>query len=130
LSACAATPVRNPFVAGGVNPDSSVSAEVVAATHAPGSYPRFSQIPIVPTDVRPVPAWRAAVVSEWGQKRQTEHQAAAIPFTLANTEAWAQKTRSKIPANQTTPSSPDVPASIEAFAASERARATPPPPPQ
>jgi hypothetical protein len=131
IGGCAHAPMlTNPLAAGGVNRESSVSAEVTAATHAEGSFPRFSQVPAIPTDVRPAPAWRTAVVSEWGQKRQTERQAAAIPFTLANTEAWAQRTRAKIPASQTTPPAPDAASQIEAFAAAERARATPPPPPQ
>jgi hypothetical protein len=130
LGGCANAPALNPLAVGGVNPDSTVQAEVVAAMNAPGTAPHFSQVPIVPSDVRPVPAWRAAVVSEWSQKRRTEKEAAAIPFTLANVEEWAQRTRAKIPAGQTTPPSAQDAAQIEAFAASERARATPPPPPQ
>ena len=131
IGGCAHAPMMtNPLAAGGVNRESSVSAEVTAAMNAQGTTPRFSQVPVIPTDVRPVTAWRAAVVSEWSQKRQTERQAAALPFTLANTEAWAQRTRAKIPAGQTTAPKPDAAAQIEAFAASERARATPPPPPQ
>ena len=131
LAGCVhAPPITNPLAAGGVNPDSTVSAETVAATHAPGPYPHFSQVPVVPTDVRPVPQWRAAVVSEWRQKTHTERVAAAIPFTLANTEEWAQHTRAKIPANQTTPPATDAATQIEAFAAAKRAQATPPPPPQ
>jgi len=120
----------NPFAVSGVNPDSPVSAEVVAASHAPGPYPHFSQVPALPTDVRTVPAWRTAVVSEWRDKRQTEREAAAIPFTLANSEAWAQRTRAKIPSAETSQPTPNVAAQSEAFAAAERARATPPPPPQ
>jgi hypothetical protein len=131
LAGCVhAPPITNPLAAGGVNPDSTVSAETVAATHVPGAYPHFSQVPVVPTDVRPVPQWRTAVVTEWQQKTHTERVASAIPFTLANTEEWAQHTRAKIPANQTTPPATDAATQIEAFAASERARATPPPPPQ
>jgi hypothetical protein len=132
LSGCAGAraPAMNPFAVGGVNPDSTVQAEVVAAMHAPGAAPHFSQVPVIPTDVRPVPAWRAAVVSEWATKRRTEKEAAAIPFTLANTEEWAQRTRAKIPASQLTPPSAQDAAQIEAFATAERARATPPPPPQ
>jgi hypothetical protein len=127
---CANMRTVNPLEAGGVNPDSTVSAEVVAATRAPGPYPRFSQIPPPSTDVRSVPDWRAAVVSEWGRKRQTEREAAAIPFTLANTEAWAERTRAKIPASERSQPAPSVAEQTEAYAAGQRARATPPPPPQ
>jgi hypothetical protein len=127
---CVHMPSMNPFAAGGIDPKSPVAAEVVAATQVEGGYPRISQTPVVPSDVRPVPAWRDAVLSEWREKRKTEREAAALPFTLANTEDWAQHTRAKIPRNQTTPPSQDGATQIEAFAAAERARATPPPPPQ
>ena len=130
VGGCAHLPTVNPFAAGGVNPDSTVAAEVVAASRAPGVYPRFSEIPALPTDVRPVPAWRSAVLSEWNQKRQTERQAAALNFTLANTEAWAESTRRHIPPSEMSQPTPSAADQTEAFAAAERARATPPPPPQ
>ena len=134
IAGCVQTRELNPYATTGVNPDSTVSAEVVAVSHVPGAYPHFAQVPALPTDVRTVPAWRTAVVTEWHTKRQTEREAAALPFTLVNTgpastEAWAARTRDKIP-----PTEAAQPASTaersEAFAAAERARATPPPPPQ
>jgi len=117
---------------GGVNPDSTVSAEVVAVQHAPGPYPRFSQVPPPSSDVRTGPEWRAAVLSEWNTKRKTDREAAALPFSLANTdtEVWAERTRAKIPAGERSQPAPSVADQAEAFAASQRARATPPPPPQ
>ncbi len=124
------TRAMNPLAAGGVNPDSTISAEVVAAQHAPGPFPRFSQVPPPSTDVRTVPEWRAAVVSEWNRKRQTEREAAALPFTLANTEAWAERTRAKIPANERSQPAPSMADQTESYAAGQRARATPPLPPQ
>ena len=130
MGGCAQLPAANPFAAGGINPDSTIAAEVAAVTHAPGAYPRFSEIPALPSDVRPVPAWRAAVLSEWNQKRQTEHEAAALRFTLANTEAWAESTRRHIPPSEMSQPTPSAADQTEAFAAAERARATPPPPPQ
>jgi hypothetical protein len=129
-SGCAIGPAVNPFTGGAINPDSSVASEVTAASRAPGPYPRFSQVPAVPTDVRPVPAWRNAVVGEWADKRQTEREAAALPFTLGETEAWAESTRGKIPPDELSGPAPDAAGQSEAFAAAERARATPPPPPQ
>jgi len=130
VAGCVDTRALNPLAVSGVNPDSTISAEVVAAQHIPGPYPHFSQIPPPPTDVRAVPAWREAVITEWGQKRQTERQAAAIPFTLANTEAWAERSRAKIPASERSQPEPSVAEQSEAYAAAQRARATPPPPPQ
>ena len=130
LTGCAHTAAMNPFAVSGVNPDSTVAAEVNAASHMSGPYPHFSQIPALPTDVRTVPAWRTAVVTEWRDKRQTEREAAALPFTLANSEDWAQRTRLKIPPGERSQPTPTAAAQSEAFAAAVRARATPPPPPQ
>ena len=129
LAGCVDLPKLNPLTASGVDPDSTVAAEVVAAERAPGPYPKFSQIPAVPSDVRPVAAWRKAVVAEWGVKRKIEREASALPFTLANTEGWAARERSKIPLPETIPPTPNAGEQTEAFAAGERARATPPPPP-
>jgi hypothetical protein len=130
LAGCANAPNLNPMAAADVTQNSTVAADVTAARHIQGSYPHFSQVPVIPTDVRAVPAWREAVVTEWNQKRKTEREAAALKFTLANTEEWAQRTRAKIPSGQTTPPALDTADRIEAFATTERARATPPPPPQ
>jgi hypothetical protein len=137
IAACAAMALvvagcanLNPLSAGGVDTNSTVAAEVAAASRAPGRYPRFSDIPAVPSDVRRVPLWRSAVLAEWATKRRVEHEAAALPFTLANTEAWAAGQRSKIPLPETIPPTPNAGEATEAFAASARARATPPPPPQ
>lgn len=130
LAGCAHPTITNPLTAGGINPDSTVAAEVNAEGRTPGSFPHFSQIPAVPTDVRPVKDWRTAVVGEWHVKTRTEHEASALPFSLANTEEWAQRTRRKIPTNQTILPTVSAAQQIEAFAAAERARATPPPPPQ
>jgi hypothetical protein len=129
-SGCAMGTAVNPFTGGAINPDSSVAAEVAAASRAPGPYPRFSQVPAVPTDVRPVPAWRNAVIGEWADKRQTEHEAAALAFTLGETESWAETRRAKIPSNELSGPAADAAGQSEAWAAAERARATPPPPPQ
>lgn len=127
---CVAAPDLRPLSAGDVNPNSSVAAEVDAASRSPGPYPRFEDIPPVATDVRTVPQWRQAVISEWAIRRQTEAEAAAIPFVLAGSEAWAESMRAKIPQGETVLPPPNSGLETEAFANSERARATPPPPPQ
>ena len=130
LAGCVDLPNLNPLSASGVDPNSTVAAEVVAADRAPGHYPKFSEVPGVPSDVRPVAAWRRAVLSEWGTKRKIEREASELPFTLANTEAWAATERSKIPLAETIPPTPNAGEQTEAFAADQRARATPPPPPK
>jgi hypothetical protein len=128
--ACVSAPKPGPVSTRAVQANPEVVADLAAAVHSPGPYPTFRQIPAMPTDVRPVTAWRTAVITEWSVKRRTEREAAAIPFVLADTEAWAARERAKIPASENEPPAADAAAQIEAFAAAERERATPPPPPK
>ena len=119
----------NPFATGPVDSSSPVAGAVTAASSLSGGYPKFSEVPPVPTDVRPISAWRQAVIGAWALKVSTEAQAARIPFTLNNSLGWAAAERAKIPADQATPPAADNSAETEAYAAALRARATPPPPP-
>lgn len=132
VAGCAGTSRLNPMGAGGVDATSPVAADIRAAQHAPGHYPKFSQIPPIPKDVRPDTAWRDSVAATWALKRQTEAEAAAIPFTLTvgDAQAWAATELAKIPPAEMTPPQADATRQAEAFAATQRARATPPPPPQ
>jgi hypothetical protein len=122
-------PHQNPFALGGVDPNSSVAAEVNEASRTPGPYPRLNQLPPTPTDVRPVSAWKSAVVSEWMEKKQVEAAAAAIPFTLNNTDAFADSARARITPGLAGQAPADAQSQAEAFAEAGRARATPPPKP-
>ena len=130
LGACANMPSVSVLAPGGVDPHSSVAAEVAAASQAPGPYPRFSQIPTMPKDVRPDTEWRQDVVSVWTAKRQLDAEARALKFTLTNTEGWAVAERAKINPADAAPPPLDATLDAETFAAAERARATPPPPPK
>ncbi len=129
LAGCASGPVVTPFSVGPVDSRSPVAADVAEAAKAPGPYPRFSAVPPVPKDVRPAAAWKSAVIDAWSLKRATEAEAARIPFLLANTEAWAKTEHARIPQSELTAVSADEAASSEAYAAAQRARATPPPTP-
>ncbi len=124
------TPGKNPFALGGVDPASPVAAEVRAASASPGSIPKFQDIPAMPTDVRSAPAWKAAVMDETTLKRQTEAEAAAIPFTLSGTETWAANTHARVLPQLSQQAPADARAQAEAFAAQTAARATPPPAPK
>lgn len=130
LGACANMPSVSALTPGGVDPNSSVAAEVAAAIQAPGPYPRFSQIPAMPKDVRPDTEWRKDVVSVWSSKRQLDAEAKALKFTLTNSEGWAVAERAKINPADAVPPPLDATLDAETFAAAERARATPPPPPK
>lgn len=84
----------------------------------------------MPKDVRTYQAWKEAVLDERTLKRQTEAQAAAIPFTLANTETFAAESRARVLPEFSQQAPAGERASAEAFAAAQAARATPPPAPQ
>jgi hypothetical protein len=124
-----ATSIVSPFSAGQVDARSTVAADVAAAAKSPGPYPEFTSVPPIPHDVRPVSAWRSAVRSELADRQRLEAEAAAVPFILSDSEAWAQVERAKIPASETKPVSPDEASESEAYAEAQRARATPPPAP-
>lgn len=130
VGACAGMPTVSALTPGGVDPHSSVAAEVAAAIQAPGPYPKFSQIPAMPTDVRPDSEWRQDVVGVWTSKRQLDAEARALKFTLTNSEGWAVAERAKINPADAVPPPLDATLDAETFAAAERARATPPPPPK
>ena len=129
LGGCAA-PRHNPFALGEVDSNSTVAAEVRAASASPGPYPRFANIPATPKDVRTYQAWKAAVLDEKTLKRDTDAEAAAIPFTLNNTETFAAATRARVLAQYSQQAPADERAQAEAFAAQQAARATPPPAPK
>ena len=126
LAACATGSVLSNMGPAPVDARSTAAADVAAASRSPGPYPRFSKVPPAPTDVRPIEGWRSAVVDASALKRQTEVDAAAVPFTLTDTETFAATERAKIPAEQAAPPAADATQDSEAFAAAARARATPP----
>jgi len=128
LGGCMTGP-KSPFALGSVDPASPVAAEVRAASASPGPTPRFSEIPARPKDVRTAQAWRAAVLDEKTLKVETEQQAAAIPFTLKGTEAWAANTHARVLPQFSQQAPADERAQAEAFAAEAAKRATPPPTP-
>jgi hypothetical protein len=108
--------------------NSPVAKEILAASKHPGRYPRFADIPKTPTDVRPAAAWKSAVVDLEARRTTLNVQAAALPPPLADTEAFAAKTRAQTPATSEAPPA-DARQQSEAYAKALRERATPPPPP-
>jgi hypothetical protein len=126
---CARIPNEKMWDFGGVDPNSKVAADVEAAEHAPGPYPKINKIPTMPTDLRSTAAWKTAVVSEQTAKHELETTAAAIPFTLNNTEGYATSTQARINPALSGQAPADAQAQAEAYAAAQAARATPPPKP-
>ena len=129
LCGCTSLAKNNYYLPSGVDPNSPVAAQVSAAEHAPGAYPRFSQIPPAPTDVRPLSAWRASVNDVLIQKRQVDATAANYPGPLTDTEGFAQAARDRIPASETAAPAQDSSKAADDYAARVRSRATTPSPP-
>jgi hypothetical protein len=128
LAGCNTLAKNNYFLPGGIDQQSAVAAQVKAAQQKPGPYPKFSQIPAIPKDVRPVTAWRANVTEALAEKHQADAAVAAYPYSLQNTEGFAAGQRSRIPPAEAAPSA-DASSATDAYAAKVRARATTPPPP-
>lgn len=118
--------VGNPFADAQVDPHSPVAAEVAKVASVNRAYPKFTDIPALPKDVRP-PA-------QYGQAARTVEQAAADleaatapdTWSLTGTDAFAAQARAAA-GSEAAPTAAD---DTGAFANSARARATPPPPPR
>ncbi len=129
VAGCIDLQKNNYFLPGGVDQSSPVAGQIAEAQRAPGPIPKFSDIPPAPTDVRPLSAWRAAVSETLAEKRTVDADNSTYPYTLANTEAFAQAARASIPAEEAAAPSDATPAA-EAYANARRSRANPPPPPK
>jgi len=98
----------------------------IAAAREKAPYPSLASVPPRPTDVRPVKAWKSAVLATEATGDELTRMAAAEPWTLHDTDAWAAEERqAAIPPPPITTASSQ--SDTEAFAAALRARATPPP---
>lgn len=119
-------------VAGGraIDGPSAVARDVAYAAKHPGPYPRFIDIPNIPTDIRPASAWRQAVMELQGQKAALDREAADLPPPLTDTERYAADSRGRAAADPADIPPPDAAQQTEAYAKSLRERATPPPTPK
>lgn len=104
---------------------SSLAVEAIAAAQKPAPYPSFKSIPSPPTDLRPVKAWRAAVLDTKAAGARIAELAAREPWTLSGSEAWAAEAR-----REAKPPPPMTQEDTADFVAAMRARATPPPRPR
>ena len=113
-----------------IDSSSPVAQDVIRAAQHPGPYPKFTEIPQIPTDIRGSAEWRIAVSDM--QKRQTalDAQVAALPPVDTNTEAYADETRTRLGPPPAPPAPEDARQQSEAYARALRERATPPPPPK
>ena len=101
-------------------------AEVSAIAGAARSYPRFSDIPTLPEDRRPLAVWGQAASEVLGSGSNLVRDTADETWTLRGTESFATGAR-----QDSGPPAPLVSATAaaESFAREVRKRATPPPPP-
>ena len=104
----------------------AATEQAIAEASKDAPFPTFAQIPSLPKDVRPMSAWKASVMTVKGEGAELAGAAAAEPWTLDDTDAWAEQQRAAAaPPPPITQASSQ--ADTEAFAAAMRARATPPP---
>jgi hypothetical protein len=118
-SGCASRPAAGP-------PPTAATTEVRALAAGAKAYPRFSEIPVLPVDERPLAAWGRAAGEVLAEGAALERDSGENTWTLSQTEVFAAKT------SQTSgPAAPSVSATAaaDAFARDMRKRATPPPPP-
>jgi hypothetical protein len=127
LGGCDTLAKNNYYLPGGINQQSAVAAQVKAAQQAPGPTPKFSQIQAVPKDVRPLSAWRATVTDALAKKHELDAANAGYPYSLQDTQGFADTQHARIPPAESTPSA-DASSATDAYAASVRARAKKPPP--
>jgi hypothetical protein len=108
---------------------SPVTQDVINAEKHPGPYPRFADIPNVPTDVRPASDWKAAAQDLEGRRARLDTQISVLPPPQTDTETFAGRSRSRTAGADQAPS-PDSRDQTESYAKALRERATPPPPPK
>ena len=104
----------------------AAEAEVSAIAGAARSYPRFSDIPTLPEDTRPLAVWGQAASEVLASGSDLFEDTGEETWTLQDTEAFASGAR-----QDSGPAAPLVSATAaaESFAREMRKRATPPPPP-
>jgi hypothetical protein len=127
-AACALTAgcAVNPFFDSKVDPASPLAKDVARVARLQTDWPKFSDIPAMPKDVRQPAQYGAdarAVTAEGDQLVQATDAAA---WSLADTEAFAAKAR----AEAGDEAAPTANNRTSSFATEQRKRATPPPPPR
>lgn len=108
-------------------PETAAAAkEAQAVARSARTYPRFTDIPTLPEDVRPLASWGRAARDVMAAGTALEQATGEETWTLRSTGAFAQDAL-----REAGPPAPAISATAgaEAFAREVRKRATPPPPP-
>jgi hypothetical protein len=122
--ACASLPVDSPLQPPPVA-DSPVRRQVLAASNAEGRYPKLTQIPRAPLDVRPTRAWSRSIYDVLRLRRQLLIEAAVAGPPPSDTESWAAKLRREA-AEATSSARASAANSTNSFVEGGRDRATAP----
>lgn len=111
------------------SPDPSMQARISAAVDAPGTRPpSFSEVPAKPTDMRTPAQWRTAVGAEEAARQRVIAETAPETFALkGDTEAYAARARAEATNNAPPPPTAADRQASEAYAATLREQASPPP---
>jgi hypothetical protein len=118
--------VGNPFEDAKVDPRSPIAKEVAGAVRSDAPYPRFAEIPAKPTDLRPRKQYGQAAAQAETAGRELAEATAADRWTLEDTPGFASQAQQAAGPDAAPPTA--TAAQTEAYAATLRKRATPPPP--
>ena len=99
---CATTgPTRSTALT--ADPNSQVVKDVLYAAAHPGPFPKFADIPKIPTDVPPASYWRTDVADLQRREAKLDAQVAAFPPAVADTEPFAARNRALAPSTSEAP---------------------------
>ena len=128
LAGCVGNGTVSRLASGGVDSTSSSAEAVREASAHPYPYPDVKRLPLVPRDVRPLPAFGVQAAALRQDRDGLQTWAATHPAMVDDTDAYAERARGRgaDPAGPAPP--PDQSQRSEAWAARLRAVAKPPPP--
>jgi len=113
---------------GGVNPDSPIAREAVAASRGAYPTPRLADIPAVPKGLPPASVIKASVIRMISERRTLNDVVFALPPAQTDTDQFLSRTRDALAARPLTPPPEDQPALTAAFAEQARSQIQTPPP--
>lgn len=122
ISAC----VGNPFADAQVDPNSPIAPEVAKVASSNRAWPKFSDIPPAPKDVRPALEYGRAAANIEQAAADLQARTAPETWSLTGSDAFAAQARGLAGAE----AAPQPSTAAGDFADSARRRATPPPPPR
>jgi len=114
---------------GGVDPNSAIAREAVAASRSRPRMPHFADIPKAPKDIIPAPAVKTDVGVLVGERRALNGRIARLPTTPSDTEQFIARASGPLLAKGLTPPPPDQAERTTDFADVTRASVQPPPDP-